>query len=395
MLANPIRPIAAWPSNHPRLTGILLTLSLALAGWAVSLIPGPSKLGPLACALLLAAAYRHRFGYPHALGAGVRFSSGTLLRAAIVLFGLKLDIVEVLRQGLPLLLRSGATVAFSLVAVFAIGRLLRADRKLIALLAIGTAICGAAAIAAAAPLLRSKDEDTAISAGLIAVIGTVFATAYTLMLPWLPLSPESYGIWAGLTLHEIAHVAMAAVPGGPDALADGLLAKLCRVALLVPVCLAIAGAAKLRSLRGGDRASGRGSEQNWKVEGGDRAENQASGHGRASAGGDRVGCHANHQIGDTTCDRNQTAGGSFKFPWFLVGFIAASLFGSYGLPALLPDPAPLLHELSYATTLLLGMAMAGLGLNVSLRDLRSRALRPLAAMFIASVLLSALTYWSL
>lgn len=361
MLANPIRPIAAWPSNHPRLTGILLTLSLALAGWAVSLIPGPSKLGPLACALLLAAAYRHRFGYPHALAAGIRFSSGTLLRAAIVLFGLKLDIVEVLRQGLPLLLRSGATVAFALAAVFAIGRLLRADRKLIALLAIGTAICGAAAIAAAAPLLRSKDEDTAISAGLIAVIGTVFATTYTLMLPWLPLSPESYGIWSGLTLHEVAHVAMAAAPGGPDALADGLLAKLCRVALLVPVCLAIAGAAKLRSLRGGDR----------------------------------VGCQANDQIGDTTLDRNQTAGGGFKFPWFLVGFIAASLFGSYALPALLPDPAPLLHELSYATTLLLGMAMAGLGLNVSLRDLRSRALRPLAAMFIASVLLSALTYWSL
>lgn len=353
MLANPIRPIAAWPSNHPRLTGILLTLSLALAGWAVSLIPGPAKLGPLACTLLLAAAYRHRFGYPHALGAGVRFSSGTLLRAAIVLFGLKLDIVEVLRQGLPLLLRSGATVAFSLAVVFAIGSLLRADRKLIALLAIGTAICGAAAIAAAAPLLRSKDEDTAISAGLIAVIGTVFAAAYTLMLPWLPLSPESYGIWAGLTLHEVAHVAMAAAPGGPDALADGLLAKLCRVALLVPVCLAIGGAAKLRSLRGDDRIGGRSSEQGWAAE------------------------------------------GRFKFPWFLVGFIAASLFGSYLLPALLPDPAPLLHELSYATTLLLGMAMAGLGLNVSLRDLRSRALRPLAAMFIASVLLSTLTYWSL
>ena len=349
MLSNPIRPIAALPSNRPRLFGVLLTLSLALAGWAIALIPGPAKLGPLACTLLLAAAYRHFYGYPHALNAGVRFSSGTLLRSAIVLFGLKLDIAEVLRQGLPLLLRSGATVVFSLAAVFAIGRLLRADRKLIALLAIGTAICGAAAVAATAPLLRSKDEDTAMSAGLIAVIGTVFATIYALMLPWLPLSPESYGIWSGLTLHEVAHVAMAAAPGGSDALADGLLAKLCRVALLVPLCLAIAGASKLRSRRGGP-----------------------SGEGEAAG-----------------------AGGSLKFPWFLAGFIGASLFGSYALPALLPDPAPLLQELSYATTFLLAMAMAGLGLNVSLRDLRSRALRPLAAMFIASVLLSGLTYWSL
>ncbi len=347
MLVNPIRPVAAFTSNHPRLAGVLLTLSLALAGWAVSLIPGPAKLGPLACTLLLAAVYRHRFGYPQTLDAGIRFSSGTLLRAAIVLFGLKLDIAEVLRQGLPLLLRSGATVVFSLLAVLAIGRLLRADRKLTALLAIGTAICGAAAIAATAPLLRSKNEDTAISAGLIAVIGTLFATFYTLILPWLPLSPESYGIWSGLTLHEVAHVAMAAAAGGTDALADGLLAKLSRVALLVPLCLVIAAVAKLRSSRSGDPGE------------------------------------------------NQTYTGGFKFPWFLLGFIAASLFGSYALPLLLPDPAPLLQELSYVTTLLLGMAMAGLGLNVSVRDLRSRAMRPLVAMLIASVLLSTLTYWSL
>jgi len=343
------RSATSLSSNHPHFYGILLTLSIASAGWVLSLLPGLSQLGPLACALLLAASYRHRFGYPTALSAGVRFSSGTLLRAAIVLFGLKLDIAEVLRQGMPLLLRSGATIAFSLVAVLAIGRLLRADRKLTVLLAIGTAICGAAAIAATAPLLRSKDEDTAISAGLIAVIGTVFAMFYTIVMPLLPISPESYAIWTGLTLHEVAHVAMAAAPAGPDALADGLLAKLCRVALLVPLCLGIVGVSKFRESRAGNDS------------------------------------------------KKRTNGGSapFPFPWFLVGFIAASVIGSYVLPVLLPDPEPLMKDLSYATTLLLAMAMAGLGLNVSLRDFRSRALRPFAAMFVASALLSALTYLSL
>jgi uncharacterized integral membrane protein (TIGR00698 family) len=335
-----------WPT---RIYGVLLTLSLALAGWGLSLLPGLDRLGPLACTLLLAAVYRYRFGYPIALNKGIRFSSSTLLRLAIVLFGLKLDIGILLHQGLPLLARSSGTVVFSLVAVVALGHLFRADRKLTILLAIGTAICGAAAIAAVSPMLKSKEEDTAISAGLIALIGTAFAAAYTLIQPWLPMDAATYGIWTGLTLHEIAHVAMAAAPAGPDALADGLLAKLCRVALLVPLCIGIMSVSKVR---GRSKTSDEGNSK-----------------------------------------KNTAA--KFPFPWFLLGFVAMSLFGSYVLPAILPEPSALIHGLSLVTTLLLGMAMAGLGLNVSLRDFRTRALRPFVAMLIASLLLSALTYITL
>jgi uncharacterized integral membrane protein (TIGR00698 family) len=325
-----------WPT---RIYGVFFTLSLALAGWGLSLLPGLDRLGPLACTLLLASVYQYRYGYPTALAGGIRFSSSTLLRLAIILFGIKLDIVHLLQQGLPLLARSGGTAVFSLVAVVALGRLFRADRKLTLLLAIGTAICGAAAIAAVSPILRSKDEDTAMSAGLITLIGTVFAATYTLIQPWLPIDAATYGIWSGLTLHEIAHVAMAAAPAGPDALSDGLLAKLCRVVLLVPLCIGIMGVSKIRG-------------------------------------------------------RSDTAA-RFPFPWFLLGFVAMSLFGSFVLPAILPEPATLIHGLSLVTTLLLGMAMAGLGLNVSLRDFRTRAMRPFVAMLIASLLLSALTYFSL
>jgi len=335
--------IPSSPKMPVQIYGVLFTLLLALAGWGLSLLPGLDRLGPLASTLLLAAAYRHRFGYPAALASGIRFSSASLLRLAIILFGLKLNIGVLFQQGLPLLARSSGTVIFSLVAVLLIGRLLRADRKLTLLLAIGTAICGAAAIAATAPLLRSKAEDTAISAGLIALIGTVFAAVYTLIQPWLPISPSAYGIWSGLTLHEIAHVAMAAAPAGPDALADGLLAKLCRVALLVPVSLGIIAVSKLR----------KGKERPASLE------------------------------------------AAFPFPWFLLGFIIMSLFGSYALPIMLPKPDVLLDGLSIVTTLLLGMAMAGLGLNVNLRDFRTRAMRPFIAMLIASLLLAGLTYITL
>lgn len=44
---------------------------------------------------------------------------------------------------------------------------------------------------------------------------------------------------------------------------------------------------------------------------------------------------------------------------------------------------------------MLTMAMVGLGLNIHLKDLRTKALRPLLAMVIASLLLSLLSYFSL
>lgn len=329
--------------SRGRLGGLLLTLLFALFGWGVSLLPGLERLGPLACTLLAAALYRHVFGYPEPLRQGIRLSSGTLLRLAVVLFGLRLDVRVILGSGLELLAMGTVTIVLSLALVLSLGSWWKADSGLTLLLALGTGICGAAAIAAVSPVLRAKEEDTAMSAGMIALIGTAFAVGYTLLMPWLPLDAGAYGVWAGASLHEIAHVAMAAAPAGPAAMDDALLAKLARVFLLVPVCLILLARMKRRT---------------------------ADNAGISGTGGRR----------------------RIAFPWFLAGFAAMSLLGSYALPIILEDPAKLLQGASSATTLLLGMAMAGLGLNVSFRDFRSRAIRPLAALVVSSLLLSALTY---
>ena len=334
-LAKPLSAIR--PTG--RLGGVLLTLGFALLGWSVSLLPGLDRLGPLASALIAAVLYRHFFGYPERLQAGIRLSSGTLLRLAVVLYGLRLDVRVILGSGFSLLAVVAVTIVFSLIAVTTLGRLWKAEKPLTLLLAFGTGICGAAAIAAVSPILRSREEDTAISAGMIALTGTAFAVVYALLQPWLPFDAAHYGIWAGASLHEVTHVAMAAAPAGSEAIADGLLAKLARVFLLVPVCLILLARMK-----------------------------------RQNAGA-------------------QEASRRIPFPWFLLGFAAMSLVKSYGLPALGIDAAPIVRDTSYLTTLLLSMAMAGLGLGVSLRDLRSRALLPLLALAASSVLLSALTYW--
>lgn len=325
------------------LGGISFTFLIALAGYVLAKVPGFDRIGQLACAIIIAVVYRQLAGYPEKIRPGIQFSAKQLLRAAIILFGLKLNIDTVFHQGLGLLVRDAVTIGFAITVMLLLAKWLKADISLSLLLGIGTGVCGAAAIAAVSPILKAKDEDTAMGAGLIALVGTVFAVGYTLMRPFLPLSALQYGVWSGVSLHEIAHVALAGAPAGSDALAIALLAKLGRVFLLVPLSLLLIHLMKRKSSR--EQSHG---EPNSKIE----------------------------------------------FPWFLAGFILMSVFNSYILGRSIHIPAPAMNGVSLVTTFLLTMAMTGLGLNVCLKDLRSKALRPLLAMAITSVLLSVLTYFS-
>ncbi|MCK8489863.1 putative sulfate exporter family transporter [Paenibacillus sp. MBLB2552] len=335
--------------------GIGFTLVIAMLGFGLAQLPGLNRIGQLGCSILLAVLYRQFVGYPEALRPGIRFASQQLLRLAIVLFGLKLNLDVVFQQGLPLLARDAATIAFSIAATLLIGKWLKADFSLSLLLGIGTGVCGAAAIAAVSPILKTKEDDTAIGAGLVALVGTLFSVGYTLLRPLLPMSELQYGVWSGVSLHEIAHVVLAAEPAGPDALAVALLAKLGRVFLLVPLSFLL--------MYGMKRASRKSSLY-------PNAAKPAAGHGPQPRA-------------------------AVPFPWFLLGFISASVIGTYALGTWIPVKDAALNGISTVTGFLLAMAMVGLGLNVNLRELRSKALRPLLAMLITSVLLSAGTWLSL
>ena len=319
--------------------GILFTLVIATLGLGLAQLPGFSLVGPLACSIVIAVMYRQVAGYPEALRPGIAFSAKRLLRFAIILYGLKLNIDVVLHQGLFLLLRDVGTIVFAIAGMVLLARLFKADASLSLLLGVGTGVCGAAAIAAVSPILRADEEDTAIGAGIIALMGTVFAIAYTLIRPLLPLTSVQYGIWSGVSIHEIAQVALAAAPAGHDALAIALLAKLGRVFLLAPLSFIFVLIMKARGAH----------DPKAKIE----------------------------------------------FPWFLIGFIAMSLVGSYVLGKWIIVPAGAMTTISNGSAFLLTAAMVGLGLNVSLAHLRTRALRPLLVMTLVSVLLSVITFFTI
>lgn len=326
-------PQTAW------IGGIAFTFLIALLGYLLAMVPGFDRVGQLACAIIIAVLYRQFFGYPEAIRSGIAFSSKRLLRAAIILYGLKLNIDTVLSDGLGLLVRDAGVIIFAIFATIWLAKLFKADKNISLLLGIGTGVCGAAAIAAVAPIVKAKDEDTAIGVGIIALMGTIFAIVYTILRPVLPLDAIQYGVWSGSSLHEVAHVALAAAPAGDEGLAIALLAKLGRVFLLVPLCFIFIAIMKRKNKNG--------------------------------------------EAADT----------HIEFPWFLVGFIILSVLGSYVFGHSIPVSDSVMNGVFTLTTWILTAAMVGLGLNVSLKDLRTRALRPLAAMTVTSIALSIIVYF--
>lgn len=322
------------------ITGVLFTFFIALLGFGLAKLPGFDHVGQLACAIIIAVFYRQVFGFPETRRSGIEFSSKRLLRMAIILYGLKLNISTVLSDGLGLLVRDAGVIVFAIFITIWLAKWLKANKTISLLLGVGTGVCGAAAIAAVAPIIKSKDEDTAISVGIIALIGTVFSIGYTILRPILPLDTISYGIWAGTSLHEVAHVVLAGAPAGEDGLAIALLAKLGRVFLLVPLCFVFMYIMKRKN------------------------------------------------------KNSDEPGTTIEFPWFLVGFIMMSMIGSYVLDHFIMVSEQTMNGIFTLTTWLLTAAMVGLGLNVSLNDLRTKAMRPLIAMTITSILLSVIVYFT-
>ncbi len=315
--------------------GLAFTFAVAIGGYLLASLSIFQMIGPLACALLIAIIYRNYIGYPTQFKPGIKFASTFLLRGAIILYGLQLQIDQIFAVGIGIFFKDALVIILSITCMLLIGKWLKADLAILLLLGVGTGVCGAAAIGAVSPILKSKEEDIAISVGIIALIGSILSIAYPFLQSVLDLSPEEYGIWSGMSLHEIAHVTLAAMPAGQEALSLAIIAKLGRVLWLIPLsCLFVLFMKK---------------------------------------------------------KENQETSTVISFPWFLVGFLLMSIFNSYILERYVYIPNAIVSSIPTLTTFLLTMAMVGLGLNVNIKTLCSKSSRPLIAIIITSLLLSTIT----
>ncbi len=219
-----MRALNVWP----------LALVALLAWWLVPLTP-LRALGPLTVALLAGMALAKPLrAIPRDL---LVYVSREVLRAGVVLTAVRLDWVLLARAGAGPIVVAVSAVVIGLVTFAGLLRLLGVPPRLGALLAVGTSVCGAAAITAARPVVDASDEDAHSGIAIISVLGALASLLLVVArgLGWIPSA--LYGLVAGGSLHEVAHV-MAAGTADPSAVDIATVTKLARVALL-PVALIV------------------------------------------------------------------------------------------------------------------------------------------------------------
>lgn len=317
------------------LKGTVLTLVLAVVANQISNLPFFSIMGIMIISILLGMGWKVLMNVPADYSAGITFSSKYLLRAGIILMGVRLDFQQILNTGFSVVLIDCIVIAFTLLVIIYLGKITSVDRDLVALIAVGTAVCGAAAIVAVAPLIKAKKEYTALSVACIAILGTIGTLAYTFLYPVIGLNPEQYGVLVGSTLHELAHVVAAAMPSGEVGSETAIVVKLGRVALLIPVAILL------------------GLFYNKKSE-------------------DSVK-FSKKKLKD------------LPIPWFIFGFLAFSLLNTF-----IALPTSLINFLIIVSVFLMSMAMAGLGLGINFTDFKKAGIKPVIVGVLGFIALAAI-----
>jgi uncharacterized integral membrane protein (TIGR00698 family) len=131
-----------------------------------------------------------------------------------------------------------------LVSTFVLGtylsiKLFKLDRDTSMLMASGASVCGAAAVAAAEPVVKGEAYKVTLAISMVVLFGTIAMFVYPAIYPILDMSPDVFGIYVGGTIHEVAQVV--AVGGAIDGAADNaVIVKMTRVMLIAPTLIILA-----------------------------------------------------------------------------------------------------------------------------------------------------------
>lgn len=226
------------------LAATVVVAAIALADWINDALGFDGLVSFILVAIVLGMVIRNTIGLDDRFVPGVQFSLKKLLRLGIILLGIRLsipDVLEIGAFGIPIVV--GAVVTGLVVAIAATRRLGLSDR-LGALIAIGTGICGATAIVAAAPGLKAKEEEVAYAVANITIFGIVAMVVYP-FLGNLVFGGDviNIGLFLGTSIHETAQVAGAGliydqsfnVTATPSAADVAVVAKLVRNVMMVAV----------------------------------------------------------------------------------------------------------------------------------------------------------------
>ncbi len=231
-----------------------------------------------------------------------------VLQASVVLLGFKIPFGELLEAGRTGLAASLVSVFLILLTGWMLQRWFRLGREQAILISSGTAICGGSAIAAVAPVVRASGVDIGVSVAVVFLLNALAMVLFPPIGQWAGLDDRQFAFWSALAIHDTSSVVGAAAQWSEDALRWATTIKLSRTLWIFPMVLGL-----------------------------------------------------------TFLERKKSAQSRVAIPWFIAGFLLASLLGSV-------VELPLLGSLSrsgFSASLFL------IGASVSRRQLGRAALAPM------------------
>lgn len=202
------------------LAAAVMLLSMSLSDWlgpwflrlqGIDPSGAGSPISGVMIAIVVGIIIRNTVTLPAAVQPGIEFSMKTVLRAGIVLVGIKLSLLDVLRLGawgVPIV---AVSIGAGMVLVTWINNRLGLPRRLGTLIAAGTGICGVTAIVSVAPVIGAERKEVAYAVANITLFGLLGMFAYPYVAPTLVQTSEQVGLLLGIAIHETAQVVGAAL----------------------------------------------------------------------------------------------------------------------------------------------------------------------------------------
>lgn len=289
--------------------GLLFSVFVGMLAWwfADGL---PTAFNSISIALLLGMIVGNSFRLPVSLQPGIAFTGGKMLELSILFLATSINYTHIAQLGVISFSMIAVVVLLLLGLTIYLATAIRCPGSTSWLIGFGTAICGSSAIAALAPGVSKNKEEIGIAMAVINLLGSAGMLVLPFVLRGFPLDSNAIGFLLGGSLHSVGNVAGAGYSMGNEVGEAAITIKLARVALLSPALLLF--------------------------------------HFMLHK---KQGAFGNH---------------SFRLPWYLWSFIGITIFCS-----LVPLPPIVLSVLDTIGKIILTIAMAAIGLQVSIRQLFS------------------------
>ena len=319
--------------------GVLLSVAIAAVACLIESLLPIHVIGSAVIAMFIGMILNYFLRNTKIFASGIKLTSKRILKLAIILLGLSLNIRTVLTVG-----RMSLTVmVFTLFTCFGVGyfvgRALGLNWKLSNLISAGTGICGGSAIAAISSTIEADDNDVAYALSATFLFDMAMIILFPIMGRALGMSDEAFGIWAGTAVNDTSSVVATGYAFSEGAGDFATMVKLTRTLSIIPTVIVFA----LIQLR---------------LKKKEAAANNIDG----------ADLKANFKI-------------SKIFPWFIVGFLALS-----GVASIFTIPASVVSGTKSVSKFLMVSALAAIGLNTSFSKLKKSGLRPMIHGFIISAL---------